>query len=188
MKLRTKILLPISIISICAVLAIGGISYFFAQREVIRIYRDQIESTIVSLEDEIEITEQVQDVVLSDVRNRNLSLTKALAHLIALREAQMTQPAQYNAAELQALADALGVSEIHVADANGVIYWSNGEQFYGFDFNTTEQAREFMKLVEDPTLEIIQEPQANSVGEIVQYTGVALTAARALCRWAWRHR
>ena len=180
MKLRTKILLPIFIISICAVLAIGGISYFFAQREVIRIYRDQIESTIVSLEDEIEITEQVQDVVLSDVRNRNLSLTKALAQLISLRQAQMTQPAQYNAAELQALADALGVSEIHVADANGVIYWSNGEQFYGFDFNTTEQAREFMKLVEDPTLEIIQEPQANSVGEIVQYTGVALNGGQGI--------
>ena len=85
MKLRTKILLPISIISICAVLALGGISYFFAQREVIRIYRDQIESTIVSLEEEIKITEQVQDVVISDVRSRNLSLTKVLAQFISLR-------------------------------------------------------------------------------------------------------
>ena len=119
MKLRTKILLPISIISICAVLALGGISYFFAKREVIRIYRDQIESTIVSLEEEIKITEQVQDVVISDVRSRNLSLTKVLAQFISLRLSQMTPPAQYNAAELQALADQLGVSEIHVIDANG---------------------------------------------------------------------
>ncbi len=180
MKLRTKILLPLSIISICAVLAISGISYFIAQREVISIYRNQIETTIGSLEEEIKITEQVQDVVLTDVRNRNLSLTRAVAHLIALREAQMTQPAQYNAAELQALADELGVSEIHVTDANGVIYWSNGEQYYGFDFNTTEQAREFMKLVEDPSLEIIQDPQANSVGQMVQYTGVALDGGRGI--------
>ena len=180
MKLRTKILLPLSIISICAVLAIGGISYFIAQREVISIYRNQIETTIGSLEEEIKITEQVQDVVLTDVRNRDLSLTRAVAHLIALREAQMTQPAQYNAAELQALADELGVSEIHVTDANGVIYWSNGEQYYGFDFNTTEQAREFMKLVEDPSLEIIQDPQANSVGQMVQYTGVALDGGRGI--------
>ena len=180
MKLRTKILLPLSIISICAVLAIGGISYFIAQREVISIYRNQIETTIGSLEEEIKVTEQVQDVVLTDVRNRNLSLTRAVAHLIALREAQMTQPAQYNAAELQALADELGVSEIHVTDANGVIYWSNGEQYYGFDFNTTEQAREFMKLVEDPSLEIIQDPQANSVGQMVQYTGVALDGGRGI--------
>ena len=180
MKLRTKILLPLSIISICAVLAISGISYFIAQREVISIYRNQIETTIGSLEEEIKITEQVQDVVLTDVRNRDLSLTRAVAHLIALREAQMTQPAQYNAAELQALADELGVSEIHVTDANGVIYWSNGEQYYGFDFNTTEQAREFMKLVEDPSLEIIQDPQANSVGQMVQYTGVALDGGRGI--------
>ena len=180
MKLRTKILLPLSIISICAVLAIGGISYFIAQREVISIYRNQIETTIGSLEEEIKVTEQVQDVVLTDVRNRDLSLTRAVAHLIALREAQMTQPAQYNAAELQALADELGVSEIHVTDANGVIYWSNGEQYYGFDFNTTEQAREFMKLVEDPSLEIIQDPQANSVGQMVQYTGVALDGGRGI--------
>ena len=180
MKLRTKILLPLSIISICAVLAIGGISYFIAQREVISIYRNQIETTIGSLEEEIKVTEQVQDVVFTDVRNRNLSLTRAVAHLIALREAQMTQPAQYDAAELQALADELGVSEIHVTDANGVIYWSNGEQYYGFDFNTTEQAREFMKLVEDPSLEIIQDPQANSVGQMVQYTGVALDGGRGI--------
>ena len=180
MKLRTKILLPLSIISICAVLAIGGISYFIAQREVISIYRNQIETTIGSLEEEIKVTEQVQDVVLTDVRNRNLSLTRAVAHLIALREAQMTQPARYDAAELQALADELGVSEIHVTDANGVIYWSNGEQYYGFDFNTTEQAREFMKLVEDPSLEIIQDPQANSVGQMVQYTGVALDGGRGI--------
>ena len=180
MKLRTKILLPLSIISICAVLAISGISYFIAQREVISIYRNQIETTIGSLEEEIKITEQVQDVVFTDVRNRNLSLTRAVAHLIALREAQMTQPARYDAAELQALADELGVSEIHVTDANGVIYWSNGEQYYGFDFNTTEQAREFMKLVEDPSLEIIQDPQANSVGQMVQYTGVALDGGRGI--------
>lgn len=87
MKLRTKILLPLSIISICAVMALGGISYFFAKNEVISIYREQIESTIVSLEEEINVTEQVQNVVISDVRNRNLSLTKALAKLIPLWEA-----------------------------------------------------------------------------------------------------
>ena len=67
-----------------------------------------------------------------------------------------------------------------MTDANGVIYWSNGEQYYGFDFNTTEQAREFMKLVEDPSLEIIQDPQANSVGQMVQYTGVALDGGRGI--------
>ena len=180
MKLRTKILLPISIISICAVLALGGISYFFAKGEVIRIYRDQIESTIVSLEEEIKITEQVQDVVISDVRSRNLSLTKVLAQFISLRLSQMTPPAQYNAAELQALADQLGVSEIHVIDANGILFWSNMEQHYGFDINSTEQAREFMKLVEDPTLEIIQDPQPNSIGQMVQYTGVALDGGKGI--------
>lgn len=51
----------------------------------------------------------------------------------------------------------------------------NVASFYQFDYSSTDQARPFMQILQDPTLEIIQDPQENSAGEIVQYTGVART-------------
>ena len=175
MKLRTKILLPLSLISICAIMAISGISYFFAQKEIISIYQDQIETTIASLQEEIKITEQVQDTVLDDVGNRNLALNRALARLLALRPDLISDPNNQNVAAFQELADYLGISEIHVTNEDSILYWSNIADFYGFDFHSTDQARPFTQLIQDPTLEIIQEPQENSVGDIVQYTGVPRT-------------
>lgn len=173
MKLRTKILLPLSLISVCAIVAITGISYFLAQREIISIYQEQIQTTIETLQEEINITEQVQQTVLADVGNRNLALNKALADVISLRPDLIADPNNQNIAAFQEIADRLGISEVHVADENGILYWGNVADFYGFDYNSTDQARPFTEIIKDPTIEIIQDPQENSVGEMMQYTGVA---------------
>lgn len=53
MKLRTKILIPLILISIFAIMAISGISYLFAEREIINIYQDEIERTVQTVQYEM---------------------------------------------------------------------------------------------------------------------------------------
>ena len=173
MKLHTKILLPLSVISVCAIVAITAISYFLAQQEIVNIYKSQIQETVESVREEIETTAQVQKTVLADIGERNLALNKALVELIAQRPELTADPNNQNASAFQALADQFNISEVHVADENGILRWSNVPKFYGFDFYSTDQARPFTEILKNPDLEIIQEPQENSIGEIVQYTAVA---------------
>lgn len=180
MKLRAKILLPLSLISICTVMIINGISYYLSRREIVSIYQEQIQTTMDSLQEEIIITSQVEDTVLTDVDNRNLALTRALAEILALRPELTADPSQQNTAAFQQIADRLGVSEVYATDENGILYWGNVESVYGFDFHSTDQAKVFTEIIDDPTKEIVQEPQENSVGDIVQYVGVSRIGGRGI--------
>lgn len=180
MKLRTKILLPLFLITVCAVMLINGISYYLSRQEILSIYNAQIQTTINTLQEEIQITEQVQDTVLTDVGNRNLALTRSLAELLALRPELIADPSQQNTEAFQQIADSFGVSEVYVTDENGVLRWGNVPSVYGFDFNSTDQARPFAELIGDTTKELIQEPQENSVGDMVQYTGVSRRDGRGV--------
>ena len=77
---------------------------------------------------------------------------------------------------LHALARELGVDEICIANADGLLTHSARREDVGaFNFRTAdEQAREFMALLEDKS-EVTQSPRRNSLrGEQVKYVGVWL--------------
>lgn len=175
MKLRTKILLPLSLISIATIVFISGISYLFAQQEIYRIYENQIEVTMESVQEDIKTTRRVQDIVYDEIGRKDIALNKALAEILRQHPELTADPNNQNVEEFQRIADLLGISEINIANEDGILLWGNMEGFYRFDFQSTDQARPFMQIIEDPTTELIQEPQVNSAGEMLQYTGVART-------------
>lgn len=73
------------------------------------------------------------------------------------------------------------VNELHVIDEDGIIISSNFEDYVGFDMKSGEQSNAFMVIVEDPSIEIVQEPQVNaSKGIVMQYIGVARTDAKGV--------
>ncbi|MGN0577770.1 MAG: methyl-accepting chemotaxis protein [Ruminiclostridium sp.] len=75
--------------------------------------------------------------------------------------------------ELERIRVLLGVDELHVTDANGIIYWGTVPDYFGFDFSTSEQTKPFLAILEDDTLEIAQEPQENGAeGKLFQYVSV----------------
>lgn len=175
MKLRAKILLLLSLISIGTIAAISGISYFFAKQEMHSIYENQIKLTVESVQEEIRTTEQVQEIVYDDIGQRELALDKALTEILRLQPELTADPNNQNIPAFQRLADLLGVSEIHVASADNIVLWGNVEESYRFDFQSTDQSRPFTQIINDPSTEIIQEPQVNSSGNMLRYTAVART-------------
>ncbi len=74
---------------------------------------------------------------------------------------------------LAAIMTLLDVDELNVTDEQGVIRWGTEPDYFGFDLGSSDQARPFVAILDDPTLEIAQEPQPNGAkGILFQYIGV----------------
>ena len=99
----------------------------------------------------------------------NLAKTRAFAEILANDETLLT-----DAKRLQEICDELMVNELHVIDEKGIITHSTISGYIGFDMNSGEQSAAFMVIVDDPSIEIVQEPQKNVIeGTVIQYIGVA---------------
>lgn len=99
----------------------------------------------------------------------NLAKARAFADMLA------ADPSiESDSARLTEIKDRLMVNEVHIIDEQGIITSSTVEAYLGFDMKSGEQSGAFMVLVDDPTIEIVQEPQSNSAeGTMMQYIGVA---------------
>lgn len=103
----------------------------------------------------------------------NLAKTRAFADMLAADSSIYG-----NAAKLDEIKDRLMVSELHIIDKNGIITSSTVEAYIGFDMKSGEQSNAFMVIVDDPSIEIVQEPQMNAAeGIMMQYIGVARSDA-----------
>ncbi len=106
----------------------------------------------------------------------NLAKSRAFADLLAI------QPSLADDKEkLLEIRDRLMVNELHIIDEEGIITSSTIDAYVGFDMKSGEQSNAFMVIVDDPSIEIVQEPQENvAEGIIMQYIGVARTDAKGL--------
>ena len=83
--------------------------------------------------------------------------------------------------KLDQVKDRLMVNELHIIDENGIITSSTIEDYIGFDMKSGEQSNAFMAILDDPSVEIVQEPQVNvAEGIVMQYIGVARQDAKGL--------
>lgn len=106
----------------------------------------------------------------------NLAKTRAFADLLAADKS-----INGNADKLNEIKERLMVNELHIIDENGIITSSTVDAYIGFDMKSGEQSNAFMVIVNDPSIEIVQEPQRNvAEGIVMQYIGVARTDAKGL--------
>lgn len=104
-----------------------------------------------------------------DLSQNNIAKARAFADLIAA-DPSMIQDAD----KMQQIMERLMVKELHVINEEGIITESTIDAYVGFDMKSGEQSNAFMAIVEDPSMEIAQEPQMNAAeGVVVQYIGVA---------------
>lgn len=130
--------------------------------------------------------EDVKEKLVSNKKNvegltenlgeNNLAKTRAFADMLA------KDPSIANdAGKLNDIKDRLMVNELHIIDKEGIITGSTIDSYIGFDMKSGEQSNAFMAIVEDPSLEIVQEPQTNvAEGTVMQYIGVTRKDADGL--------
>lgn len=168
MKLTTKILIPIICIIALSVGSLGWFSYNKATQLALYMMKQDMTDTLNSLEKTINDRVEAKKTVQNFVNKQHIALTKLIAKLIeADREILKLE-------NMKKLAKELGVAEIHVTDEKGVLTYGNVEDFFGFDFRTSDQARPFLAAIEDKNFVLAQDPTPRGVdNKLFQYIGVA---------------
>ena len=88
--------------------------------------------------------EDVTAAILEASDNNLQQITKKIAHNV-------------DNENLEDLLEFYGVSEINVADENGIITRTTNPNYLGFDFNSGEQSQEFLELIGQKDRYIVQE-------------------------------
>lgn len=85
-------------------------------------------------------------------------------------------------AALAGLLPVLDVDEINIVDENGIITATTNPLFEGYDMAGSEQSGEFLPILDDPELEVVQMPRSigYSADIVMQYAGVAREDAPGL--------
>lgn len=169
MKLRNKILIPVITILVIAVASISTINYQITKNAVTQLLDTEIDTSINNIIAGKELSEQIVQLVMDTLDEKNIALSRALSEIIRIN------PDALQTDEMIRLTKLLNVTEVHAADENGMLLWGNVPMYYGLNFADSDQTRPFLKILEDSSYELAQEPQPNAaIGELFQYTGVAL--------------
>ena len=124
---------------------------------------------LATVKEKLESNQEEIDRLTQNLGENSLAKSKAFANIIAADTSIISDKNRMNE-----LLDELKVSELHVIDGNGIITHSTVDAYVGFDMGSGEQSAAFLVIIDDPSIEIVQEPQENAAeGILMQYVGVA---------------
>ncbi len=133
------------------------------------------ERTYTSQEKILQIQEKIKEndediaQITDSLSQSNLVKTRAFAYLI-----QKDPTIIESTEKINDIAKILMVDELHVTDDKGVLKYGNIPEYIGLDFTQGDQTKPFLKILSDPSIEIVQEPQPNAAkGIMFQYIGVS---------------
>lgn len=121
----------------------------------------QIEQKLKENEEEIEeIREEYSRTCLHNV--------EMIAYML-----QIAPSAADDMEVLKQIAEWMEVDEIHIFDTSGRIYAGTCPEYYGYTFDSGEQMNFFKPMLEDRSLELVQEVMPNTAeGKMMQYSAV----------------
>lgn len=129
-----------------------------------------------TVKEKLASNDQQIESLTNSLGENNLAKTRAFADMIAADPSILDDNNK-----LEEIKSDLMVNELHVIDADGIITHSTIASYVGFDMKSSDQSAAFMVIVNDPSIEIVQEPQVNGAeGIIIQYIGVARKDAPGL--------
>ena len=180
MKLKWKIALPVLALLLLSTALTTVLNYTMTKSSVDQFVDNIVESNLHTLESQVARAGETEQMFTEEMNSKNLALTRALAEIIRLHAQGGTLDLD-DYSMFQDVAALLGVDEVHIMDANGVIVGSIADFYYGFDFHNGDQTIPFLRILDDPTYELAQDPQPNSsYGYLFQYTGVARTDEKGI--------
>ena len=169
MKIIYKLLIPVTILMLLAVAAVSYIGYSNIEAEIFQSMETTTSKTLDDIVFQQTLIEETASIMKSSLDRNFLRIARSLAEIVK------SDPKYLRPEVLKRLAAEVGIDEIHVADSRGILYTGTIPGFFGFDFDSGEQARPFLRLLDDPDFELAQEPQLrDSDGKLFQYIGVSL--------------
>lgn len=168
MKLRTKLVLPIILIITLAISFLGVFSYLRAESIAMAMVRQQLRNSLDTFTGIIEERKLVTDIMEKALDEKNIQIAQIVAEFIRVNPDLLSEE------NMRALCKKVGVDEIHVINEKGVLVSGSIRDFYGFDFNTSDQTKPFLEILKDPGKTLAQEPALRGTdNKLFQYIGVA---------------
>ena len=168
MKLKGKIVLITGLIIVLAIVFQGGFNILKTSTSIESVVSLQLIDQLSNIEGQILSASETIQITKDAINEKNIALARSIAKMIQI------DPTMLETNKMVALADQLGVSEIHVTDGKGVLLYGNITGFYGFDFNTSEQTLPFVDLIGKRDAALAQEPSPRGTDNVLfQYIGVA---------------
>jgi serine phosphatase RsbU (regulator of sigma subunit)/anti-sigma regulatory factor (Ser/Thr protein kinase) len=123
----------------------------------------------------IDTINQIERTIVSSEELREVVEREALAKAAAVAVMVELDPSLVrDRARMLAVRDVLGVNEINISDAEGVLLLSTDPAVQGYDMKSQAQSRAFMGAVTDPKFALAQAPQPRGLDKAeYQYVGVA---------------
>lgn len=166
--MKRMIFRRLGVVIVVAMLLVMALNYYLqvtvAQRDMINATRD-----IFSQVNQILSQNQVEAAkVAQDFAEKCLTQAKAAAYIVQYRPSIVE-----NVEEIKKVAALLQVDELHLFSPEGVLYAGSEPKYFGFTFNSGEQMRFFLPMLEDRELELCQEITPNTAeGKLMQYAAV----------------
>ncbi len=169
MKLMNKIVLPIISLFTISICIFFFVFYYFQSNTREQEITSKIESQSEYVEKELINNQADLEKLKKDLSNDYLVKVRTVAYII-----QQNPGIIYSMDKLNQLCKALDVEEIHIIDENGVLMWGNVEAYYNFNFADSDQTKPFLKILEEPSYVLAQEPSPRGVDNVLfQYIGCA---------------
>jgi methyl-accepting chemotaxis protein len=150
------------------ILALGAIAYALQAKILNELMKSTTDAKLSEFSQRIDRIAETAQTLKTSLAANYLRLARTVVQTIA------ANPAVLEPARMTALAKNIGIDEIHVTDAKGVLRWGNVAGFYGFDFTTSDQTKPFLRILSDPSFELAQDPQPRGADKVLfQYIGVA---------------
>lgn len=169
MKLQIKIIIPIAL---TIIILISGMlfSLYLSQKNAIEKETQlSIEKKISDIDSFIKEDSEKIEQLKKELNDQYIIKTRSIAYIIKNNPSIVE-----NVDELKSIAKQLDVEEIHITDENGILRWGTMADFYGFDFNGSEQTKPFLKGLSDPTFEMAQAPESRGTDKtLFQYITVS---------------
>lgn len=165
-KIFTKRLCVYMIIGMLAAV----VAIFILQTVTTRISNTEAgREKLTTVREKLQSNQEEIESLTRDLGENSLAKSKAFADIIAADPSIISDKDKMNA-----LMDDLQVVELHVIDETGFITHSTVDAYVGFDMGSGEQSAAFLAIIDDPTIELVQEPQENAAeAKLMQYVGVA---------------
>ncbi|MGL1891666.1 MAG: methyl-accepting chemotaxis protein [Spirochaetaceae bacterium] len=169
MKITYKILIPTIIMLLISVTLISFIGYTNITREMDEVMKVTTENTLDDIVTQVNNVDKESKALKLSLNNGFLRIARSVSVLIERDESILTTDNMVD------LVKKIGIDEIHVIDSDGVLFAGSIPGFYGFDFNTSDQTKPFLRMLNDNTYELAQDPEIRAVDSVLfQYIGVPL--------------
>lgn len=167
-SLALKFILPTVIVLVVSV----AVSSIFTYTQMHKTLNEQMQtltsSNLSSMEKSIKDNENSYDLTRDQLYKDLATKAMAVADIIAAKPEALSNDM------LVGLTKTLSVDEIYVSDEKGLIKYSNFPDFIGYDFNSNEQSKPFMKALTDRSFVLVQDPTPRGADKtLFQYAGVA---------------